>query len=161
MRTYTYYFAEITLLLTCCLTSAAQATAQTVVQLSAAEKQLLDATNQERANAKLPPLRPSAALCQAARGHSANMAKQQKMDHVLDGKDPFRRIHDTGYSFLTAGENIAYGFDSTEEVMRVWMNSPGHRRNILNPAYTEIGLARVNDAQGVPYYTQVFGTPAP
>lgn len=150
-----------TLLWACCLAAAAQTDDQPKFQMSAAESQLLEMTNRERQKAGVPPLRPNPALFRAARAHSANMARQGKMEHVLDGKDPFRRMVEAGYRLGFGGENIAFGFADLGEVMRVWMNSPGHRQNILSPNYTEIGLGRAVDAAGVPYYTQVFASPAP
>src|SRR3954466_6653656 len=66
-------------------------------ELTREERTLIDLTNQERKKENLPPLRTSEALSKVARDHSANMAKQGKMEHVLDGKNPMQRIKASGY----------------------------------------------------------------
>ena len=129
--------------------------------LSADEKKFLDLTNQERAKAKVPPLRLNAVLVKVAQAHSANMAKQEKMGHVLDGKNQFERIKGTGYRYRFAGENVARGTVTMQEIMEGLMNSPGHRKNILNEKYTEVGVGMARDAKDVLYYTQVFASPRP
>jgi uncharacterized protein YkwD len=128
-------------------------------RLFAEEQQLLDLTNQERKRQDLPLFRPDPTLFKVARGHSANMARQEKMEHVLDNKTPYQRIKEAGYRYSVAGENVAYGEVEMEDVMKGWMASPKHRANILNPRYTEIGLGLSRTDKGVVYYTQVFATP--
>lgn len=125
--------------------------------LSADERTLLELTNRERAEACLPPLRSEPRLARAAREHSANMAQQKKMDHVLDDKGPAERVRDTGYDGFGWGENIAFGPQTPAQAIEVWMNSPGHRANVLGERYTHIGIGIVRDWHGIPYYTQVFG----
>jgi uncharacterized protein YkwD len=98
-------------------------------------------------------------LFKAARDHSINMAKQGKMEHELDGKNPFHRIKATGYQYRYAGENIAYGDVPLADVMAGWMKSPPHRKNILYKEFTEIGLGLAKSKDGATYYTQVFGHP--
>jgi len=127
--------------------------------LSAQERVLLELTNQERAKKKLPPLRPNAELFAAARNHSANMAKQNKMAHELDGQAPGERVRAAGYVPFNWGENIASGYSTAAEAVAGWMSSEGHRDNMLNPSFTEIGLGIVADERGNLFYTQVFGTP--
>src|SRR5262249_2860660 len=100
------------------------------LKLSEEEQTLLDLTNAERKKENLPALRPSPLLFQVARGHSANMAKQGKMDHKLDGKTPYDRIKGAGYKYSLAGENIAVGEVPIERVMKSWMDSKVHRDNI-------------------------------
>jgi uncharacterized protein YkwD len=125
------------------------------------EAKLLELTNQERKKKELAPLRPNPVLFKLARDHSANMAKQGKMDHVLDGKTPFDRMKDANYSFQRGGENIAAGDATIElaQVMQSWMESKNHRENILGPEFTEIGLGVVRK-DGQAYYTQVFAKPS-
>jgi uncharacterized protein YkwD len=132
---------------------------QDKLRLSAPEQQLLDLTNQERKQHDLPPLQPAPILFKVARGHSANMAKQEKMAHVLDGKTPYQRIKGAGYAYRYSGENVAYGEVELEEIMKAWMASPAHRDNILNRKFTEIGLGLATSEKGEVYYTQVFATP--
>src|SRR5262245_51494392 len=108
-------------------------------ELTKTEKRLLELTNQERKKEELPPLKADPLLFKSAREHSANMAKQGKMEHDLDGKTPFQRIKGAGYQYYMAGENIAFGPLDLPIVMNGWMNSKGHRANILNKNFTEIG----------------------
>jgi uncharacterized protein YkwD len=128
-------------------------------QMSKEEKELLDLTNQERKKNNVPPLKPNPTLFKVARAHSANMAKQGKMDHVLDNKKPPQRVKEAGYKYLSTGENIAFGNYPLEKLVEAWMGSKLHRANILNKKFTEIGLGIVPDKDGVPYFTQVFGKP--
>src|SRR5689334_22644408 len=78
----------------------------------------------------------------------------------LDGSSPFDRMRQAGYNFLSAGENVAYGYATPQAVMDAWMNSPGHRDNILQPLYTEIGIgvAVHGGTSGPIYWTQDFGS---
>jgi uncharacterized protein YkwD len=128
-------------------------------QMSKEEKELVDLTNREREKNKLPALKPNPTLFKVARAHSANMAKQNKMDHVLDGKKSSQRVKEAGYRYLSTGENIAFGNVPLEELVEKWMGSKLHRANILNKKFTEIGLGIVPDKDGIPYFTQLFGKP--
>ncbi len=132
-------------------------------KLSPQEQKLLDLTNRERKKKNLPPLKPSPLLFKVARAHSANMAKQGKMAHILDGKKPKERVLDAGYDYQYTGENIAeFDRDYTlKELMKDWMDSEHHRENIMNKKFTEIGLGIVRGKKGLVYYTQVFGKPFP
>jgi uncharacterized protein YkwD len=130
------------------------------VEMTRDEKAVLDATNKERAKEKLPPLNPNPILFRVARAHSSNMAKQNKMEHELDGKKPNDRTKEAGYKSGWIGENIAAGYEFPPlEVIKTWMASKGHRENILNPTYTEIGIGIARTPRGELYYTQVFGRP--
>jgi uncharacterized protein YkwD len=130
-------------------------------ELSRAEKTLLDLTNKERAKEKLPPVQPNPVLFQIARAHSANMAKKDQMNHVLDGKNPVERTLAGGYDYKHVGENLAWseGVVSLGEIMGGWMRSEHHRDNILKPPFTEVGFGVVRNGKGHIYYTQLFGTP--
>lgn len=130
-----------------------------LLRLSDEEQLLIDLTNQERAKEELRPLKPHPLLMRAAREHAANMARQQKMDHVLDGKEPRDRVRQVGYRFRHLGENVASGYRTPEGVVRGWMGSEGHRANILRSEFTEIGVGVVRDGQGKPYYAQVLASP--
>jgi len=124
------------------------------------EIKLVELTNQERKKLDLAPLKLSLALTKIARGHSENMARQAKMEHVLDKKGPFDRLRDAGYKYIKAGENIASGQGVTlATIMKAWMDSKEHRANILLPDYTEIGLGIARDKTGQLYFTQVFAKP--
>jgi len=82
------------------------------------------------------------------------------MQHILYGVNaptPATRLDYAGYdNWMTYGENIAFGYSTAAAVMQAWMNSPGHRANILNPNFKEIGVGVVANAQGYLYWTQEF-----
>ncbi|WP_131774098.1 CAP domain-containing protein, partial [Protofrankia symbiont of Coriaria myrtifolia] len=97
----------------------------------------------------------------AAQRHSEDMAANSYMDHVsLDGRTMTDRATASGYRYRMLGENVAAGQNSPAEVMDGWMNSPGHRRNILNGEFTQIGVGYARGGSYGIYWTQVFGTPA-
>jgi uncharacterized protein YkwD len=86
------------------------------------------------------------------------MAARDFFDHTNpDGEDPGDRITAAGYRWSTYAENIARGQQTAADVMQAWMNSPGHRANILNCSVEETGLG-VHEGDGGPWWTQVFGT---
>lgn len=128
---------------------------------AAMEDEVLDLTNTERAEVGCPPLVAEDRLRTAARGHSLDMAEQDYFSHTsLDGRTMRDRVEDAGYTGWTRiAENIAAGQDTPESVVAAWMNSEGHRRNILNCAYTELGVGVAESpgsAYGI-YWTQNFG----
>jgi uncharacterized protein YkwD len=128
-------------------------------KLTTVESAIIRLTNAERKKAELEPLRASKMLTEAARGHARNMARQRKMSHELDGKRMSDRITATGYRWTTCGENVAHNQRSPQQVVRAWMKSPPHRKNILSPKYTEIGVGMGRDLLGRPYFCQVFARP--
>ncbi|MEL6136100.1 MAG: CAP domain-containing protein [Cyanobacteria bacterium J06628_6] len=123
--------------------------------------ELLRLTNAERAAIGLSPLRLSAELGDAAQAHAEDMARRGELSHTGgDGSSMGDRIDATGYRYRAAGENVACGSARGSATLQQWMGSPGHRQNILNPDFTEIGFGQA-DGQGhcSPYWVQVFGTP--
>lgn len=136
----------------------ALASAQKIV-LSETENAVLEKTNAERKAAGIPPLAIDAKLLQAARSHSANMAKQEKLEHTLDEKTVADRVRATGYGYSRVGENIAHNQETPAEVLKDWMESEGHKKNILNADFTHIGVAVATNAKGERYWTQVFAAP--
>jgi len=128
-------------------------------KLSKEEQAILDLTNEQRKKADLPPLKADEKLCKAARAQSANMARQEKVEHNLDGKDLAQRIKEVEYAHAGCGENCASGQRTAKEVMRGWMNSETHRKNILHQDYTEIGIGIGISQRGERYYTQIFARP--
>ena len=127
---------------------------------------VLELTNAERAKAGLKPLTLNNQLAEAAQGHSDSMAADDFFSHTgADGSSVGDRVKEEGYEFARTGENIAAGQTTAEQVVEGWMNSPGHRANILNADYTEIGIGYElleNDTGSVNYnryWTQVFGKP--
>lgn len=114
--------------------------------------------NAEREKAGCAPLAEDAKLTKAAQNHSQDMADHRNMSHTgSDGSSMGDRLARVGYPFRSAGENVAAGYGTPESVMDGWMNSPGHRANILNCGFKEIGIGL---AQPGNYWTQNFGTPA-
>lgn len=135
--------------------SAAPAAPQASGALPAAQAKVLELVNQARAAAGCPALTVNAKLTKAAQDHSADMAAHRNMSHTgSDGSDAGQRITRAGYQWRTYGENVAYGYSSPEQVMEGWMNSPGHKRNILDCSYKEIGIGLAQPGQ---YWTQDFG----
>lgn len=107
-----------------------------------------------------PPLSADPALTCAARIHSLDMAERNFFDHNnLDGESPFDRMMRAGYVYSTAGENIAAGQPTAEQVMQGWMQSDGHCRNIMNPDFVHFGGGYVSTATAAypAYWTQTFG----
>jgi uncharacterized protein YkwD len=116
--------------------------------------------NEERAGHGLGPLRANGLLIQAAREHSQDMIDRDFFDHVNpDGLAPWDRATTLGYPTTFVGENIAAEYASPQAAMDAWMNSPGHRANILDPNFTEIGVGRKDGGSMGVYWTQVFGAP--
>jgi uncharacterized protein YkwD len=128
-------------------------------KLTADEQAVLDATNEERKKEKLDPLTADPKLTEAARSHAANMAKQSKLDHTLDDQTFEDRAKAAGYKYRALGENIAHNSQSPKDAVAGWMASAGHKTNILNAEYTQIGLAVAKNDKGEPYWVQVFGAP--
>ncbi|UGQ13619.1 CAP domain-containing protein [Yinghuangia sp. ASG 101] len=117
-------------------------------------------TNAERARHGLGALTPEPRLTDAAQAHSADMAVRDYFDHTgLDGRQPADRVRATGYDYSRVAENIAAGQNTPAEVVEGWMNSPGHRANILTPELTQIGIGLAHGGTYRTYWTQVFGTP--
>jgi uncharacterized protein YkwD len=124
---------------------------------TASENEVVRLTNAERVKGGCDPLKHDARLRRAAFGHSADMAKNDYFDHdSQDGRDMVDRIRATGFTGSTLAENIAMGQRSAAEVVKGWMNSDGHRQNIMNCSYTLIGVGAAKDAQGQIYWTQDF-----
>ncbi|KDN87271.1 CAP domain-containing protein [Kitasatospora cheerisanensis] len=122
-------------------------------------QQVLDLVNVQRAQAGCPAMRSNAKLAAAAQEQSDDMAARSFFDHTNpDGDGPQQRIDAAGYEWSGWGENIARGQKDAAAVMNSWMNSPGHRANILNCKFTELGVG-VHQGSGGPWWTQDFGTP--
>ncbi|EST18805.1 sigma-70 family RNA polymerase sigma factor [Streptomyces roseochromogenus] len=119
--------------------------------------QVVALVNKERSAAGCGPLTENPQLQKAAQGHSDDMAARHFFDHTNpDGADPGQRITAAGYQWSTYGENIAQGQQTAAAVMESWMNSPGHRANILNCSFKDIGVG-VHKGDGGPWWTQDFG----
>ena len=126
-----------------------------------AVQQVVDLTNARRAENGLPALGVNGLLMNAAQGHSADQAARNTMSHAgSDGSNPGQRIARVGYNATAWAENVAAGQPDAGTVMNGWMNSPGHRANILSGNVTEIGVGLAYSAGGQPYWTMVLGRPA-
>jgi len=122
---------------------------------------IVDLTNAERSKAGVTTFRVNAQLMQAAQLQADQMARLQRMEHEISGAQypkPADRLAAVGYRWGTYGENIAMGQTTAAAVMDSWMHSSGHRANILNGAFREIGVGVARDSTGRPYYVQVFAT---
>jgi uncharacterized protein YkwD len=121
-------------------------------------------TNEFRKDNGLKPLTLNLRLNRAAQGHSADMANRDFFNHANpDGLKAGRRATIAGYDYSRLGENIAAGQRTPQEVVESWKKSPGHRKNMLNPKFEEIGVGylKVNPDPGNVqykfYWTQNFG----
>lgn len=118
-------------------------------QQSPAEE-LIALINAERASRGLPPLTAHPILTAVAQAHSQDMVTRDFFGHTNpDGLDPCQRMTRAGYRWYACGENIAAGFPTAAMVLMIWLNSDGHRANLLSPYFTEIG---VGYAQGGDYH---------
>ncbi|MFF7754782.1 CAP domain-containing protein [Streptomyces sp. NPDC007971] len=137
-------------------THAAASTPKATATASGVVARIVQLVNAERAKVGCSALTLNATLTKVAQAHSQDMAAHQNMSHTgSDGSDPGQRITRGGYAWSAYGENVAYGYATPEQVMAGWMSSPGHRANILNCSFKEIGVGL---AQPNSYWTQDFGT---
>jgi uncharacterized YkwD family protein len=131
-----------------------QATTPASSAVSAFEQQVVELTNQERAKNGLPALKLDVELSKVARDKSKDMQTKNYFSHTSPTYgSPFDMMKAYGVSYKSAGENIAMGQRSPEEVVQAWMNSQGHRENIMNPNFTHIGVGHVTTGN---YWTQMF-----
>lgn len=126
----------------------AQRPAVTVAQADVAiAQEILRLVNVERRRVNARPLVLNDKLTAAAQRHAQDMATSRRMSHTgSDGSTMRSRIDATQYNWSTIGENVAMGQPTAAAVMAAWMNSPGHRQNILNPAFTELGVGYATGA---------------
>ncbi|BAZ14034.1 SCP-like extracellular [Calothrix sp. NIES-4071] len=118
------------------------------------EQQVLELTNQERVKSGLAPLKANAELNYAADEYAELMSQNRYFSHTgPDGSKPWDRAASVGFEAQTMGENIAAGQKTPQDVVQAWMNSPGHRANILNPSFTQLGVGFDNN-----YWVQDFGS---
>jgi uncharacterized protein YkwD len=127
------------------------------IGVAAAGQTTICLLNRERARHGLPPLRVNGLLSAASLEHSQDMVRRRYFEHTsLDGRTVGDRLRAIGYArgtSVSAGENIAYGYsrESTPAaIVDLWMNSPGHRADILRPSFTEIGIGIAGGAPSLP-----------
>ncbi len=109
-----------------------------------------------------PALKPSAVLASAAAAHARDMAEHAELTHTgSDGSKPADRITRAGYEWRASGENVASGQRDADAVVAEWLESPGHCANIMEPNFTEMGVAFVQVPGANPsiYWAQSFATP--
>lgn len=117
--------------------------------------QVVDLVNAERAKAGVPALSIHSGAAKAASVRAEEISRS--FSHTRpNGQDFFSALREAGVSYSSAGENIAYGQRTPQAVMDQWMNSAGHRANILNPNFTAIGVGHYESANGTNYWTQLF-----
>jgi len=108
---------------------------------------LLAETNGERLAHNASALNLNAQLTTAAQAKANDMAQRNYWSHITpDGKQPWSFVQASGYQYQAAGENLAYGFGTSDQVMSAWMHSPEHRDNLLNPNYQDVGFATADVA---------------
>lgn len=123
-------------------------------QLSAYEQKVVELTNAERTKNGLAPFKIDVELSKVAREKSRDMSANKYFDHNSPTYgSPFDMMKKFGISYRSAGENIAMGQRTPEEVVNAWMNSSGHRANILSKDFTHIGVGHVAEGN---YWTQQF-----
>lgn len=125
---------------------------------------LVRLTNAQRIDHSLSPLATSTLLTQAAQLKVEDMARRSYFAHLTpDGYNFTYFLDQAGYEYKYAGENLAFDFTESRDVSQAWLASPGHRANLLNDRYTEIGIASatgmLNGKRGI-FVAQFFGTPA-
>lgn len=136
---------------------------RTLGKLTKVEQALLRYTNRARKQNDKPELQAVSHFNMGAQMHAINMARQRKMEHVLDEKSAKDRLEDVGYQFAVFGENIAARYPNEKATVAGWMNSPPHKENLLdekNRGFTQVGTGAHRAANGV-WYCQVFAHPRP
>lgn len=128
------------------------------------EENIVSLTNVSRVSAGLPELKANSLLSRSAQLKAEDMLAKGYFSHNSpDGRTPWEFIESTGYGYIHAGENLAVNFTEAEEVESAWMNSPGHKANILNKAFEEIGIGIAQGAyqgKNAIFVVQMFGTQA-
>lgn len=157
LRTFLMIFFCFTLLgiLPGCTADAAESAPDTGSSIYQAE--ILRLVNEQRAAHNLPALSSSSQLTQAAQQRATELSQRMDANHLRpDGRSFYTVLDDFGISYTKAAENIARGQQTPAEVVRDWMNSEGHRKNILSSEYDFIGIGIYIDSSGMTYWTQEF-----
>ena len=124
---------------------------------SSYQQQVLDLVNAERAKRGISALTLDSSLSSVATKKSQDMIDKNYFDHTSPTYgSPFDMMKQFGISYRSAGENIAKGQKTPQEVVDAWMNSEGHRKNILNPNFTNLGVGIAKDSNKTTYWTQMF-----
>ena len=135
-------------------------TIPSLTDVKSQENEVIRLVNVQRAKAGLQTLTQNWQLSRVARYKSQDMIDKGYFSHTSPTYgSPFRMMESFGIKYSAAGENIAMGQQSPSEVMNAWMNSPGHRNNIMSPSFTQIGVGLAKDKNGRMYWTQMFIKP--
>jgi uncharacterized YkwD family protein/spore coat assembly protein SafA len=128
--------------------------------IKAQENEVIRLVNVERSKRGLPALKANWEVSRIARYKSQDMINKNYFSHTSPTYgSPFKMMETFGIRFSAAGENIAYGQRTPAAVMTAWMNSPGHRSNILSTSFTQIGVGLAKSSNGTLYWTQMFIRP--
>ncbi len=124
------------------------------------EAEVVRLVNVQRSRRGLQTLKSNWEIARVAGYKSQDMINKRYFSHISPTfGSPFKMMESFGIRFSAAGENIAYGQKTPASVMNSWMNSPGHRANILSATYTNIGVGLAKSKTGVCYWTQMFTKP--
>lgn len=138
----------------------AQKAAKPAPTIQSLEAEVVRLVNVQRSKKGLQKLKSNWEIARVARYKSQDMINKKYFSHISPTfGSPFKMMESFGIRFSAAGENIAYGQNSPAAVMNAWMNSPGHRANILSATYTNIGVGLAKSKTGVCYWTQLFTKP--
>ena len=125
-------------------------------ELRSMEKEVVRLINAERDARGLSPLRSVPRIARISRKKAVDLRDNNYFDHTSPTYGtPFEMLRHFSVTYHYAGENIAKGYDTPEQVVQAWMASKGHRQNILNPNYTKIGVGCIDGISG-PYWVQLF-----
>lgn len=128
--------------------------------LTQIEDEVIRLVNVERSNRGLMQLKKNWQVARVARAKAKDMAVNNYFSHTSPTYgSPFNMMENFGIRFSAAGENIAYGQKTPQAVMTAWMNSAGHRSNILSPSFSEIGVGAYKNSNGTIYWSQMFIKP--
>lgn len=129
-----------------------------IVHVQGVQSNVVNSVNQQRANAGIGGVTVDARLTNAAQSHANDMANRRVMTHTgANGSNGGQRITAQGYGWSRWAENVAAGQTTPEQVMNAWMNSSGHRANILDGRLVNIGVAAATGSDGVTYWAMVLG----
>ena len=132
-------------------------TNQGSTSFAAYQQEVVNLVNKERAKYGLSALKSNSSLANVATIKSQDMVNKNYFSHTSPTYgSPFDMMKQFGISYKTAGENIAMGQKTPSEVVTAWMNSEGHRKNILSSSFTQIGVGVAKNANGQLYWTQMF-----
>jgi uncharacterized protein YkwD len=123
------------------------------------EAAIFDLVNQERTRRGIPAVSRHPRLDTVARNYAQLMAARNEMGHFVGGTTPGQRITAGGYRWSRYGENVARGYRTAQAVMNGWMNSPGHRANILNSQFVNVGIGVATRNNRTKFFCQDFASP--